>query len=245
MKNLNPHNICTWDDPVACKGCSLNAKLACKWDRKILLGFHGISWPPTLTSIIGMVVVGVMTAIWWPLYAFIGYFFLMFSVFEIKFLCSHCPYYAEDGKVLHCLANHGSPKLWSYNPRPLNRFEKFMMYFLIATVFFVFPLSVMGYGIFHLIVNYADYGLIALLGLIGITLSNLVASASFANTLRTFYCSQCVNFSCPLNTVPKPTVDAYLRRNQVMRDAWEKSGYQLDKAPARQENSDQRVLVNH
>lgn len=245
MKNSNPHNICTWNDSTACESCHLSSKLACRWDKKILLGFHGISWPPTLTAIIGIVVVGVMTATWWPLYAFIGYFLLMFSVFEIKFLCSHCPYYAEDGKTLHCLANHGSPKLWSYNPRPLNRFEKFMMYFLIATVFFVFPLSVMGFGIFHLIVNYADHGLIALLGLTGITLSSLVASATFANTLKTFFCSQCVNFSCPLNSVPKPTVDAFLRKNRVMKEAWEKNGYHLDPAPTRSKYSNQKNLINN
>ena len=46
-------------------------------------------------------------------------------------------------------------------------------------------------------------------------------------TLREHTCSQCVNFSCPLNTVPKDVVDAYLERNPVMRQAWEESGYQL------------------
>ncbi len=243
--NNNPHNICTWKDPAFCNGCSLQHKLACKWDKKILLGFHGISWPPTLTAAIGMAIVGTMTSVWWPIYAYVIYFLLMFGFIEIKFLCSHCPYYAEEGKVLHCLANHGSPKIWSYNPRPLNRFEKFMMYFLIATVFFVFPLSVFGYGIFYLILNYADHGLIALLGLIGIMLSNLISSASFAGTLKTFYCSQCVNFSCPLNTVPKPAVDTYLRKNRIMREAWEKSGYQLDPMSAGSNDSIAKVLVNN
>ena len=119
-----------------------------------------------------------------------------------------------------------------------------MMYFLIPTVFFVFPLSVMGYGIFHVIVNYADHGVIALLRLAGIAVSNLVASASFANTLKTFYCSQCVNFSCPLNTVPKATVDAYLRKNRVMREAWEQDGYQLDPVPSSQEYNDPKTIVN-
>ena len=93
--------------------------------------------------------------------------FLMFGVFEIRFLCSHCHYYAEDSKTLHCLANHGSYKFWSYHPEPLNKFEKFMMYFLIATIFFVFPILIMGYGIWYLSFNYAEYGLISLLGLIG------------------------------------------------------------------------------
>jgi hypothetical protein len=46
-------------------------------------------------------------------------------------------------------------------------------------------------------------------------------------TLRRYTCSQCVNFSCPLNSVPKEIVDAYLGRNPVMWQAWEESGYQV------------------
>jgi len=46
-------------------------------------------------------------------------------------------------------------------------------------------------------------------------------------TLRKYTCSQCVNFSCPLNTVPRDVVDEYLRRNPVMREAWEESGWQI------------------
>jgi hypothetical protein len=45
--------------------------------------------------------------------------------------------------------------------------------------------------------------------------------------IRHDFCSRCVNFSCPLNSVPKHIVDAYLEQNPVMREAWVKSGYQL------------------
>ena len=58
--------------------------------------------------------------------------------------------------------------------------------------------------------------LIALAGLI-----------SFGFSLKKHVCTRCVNFSCPANGVPKEIVDAYLRRNPVMRRAWEESGYQL------------------
>jgi hypothetical protein len=44
-------------------------------------------------------------------------------------------------------------------------------------------------------------------------------------TLRQVTCSRCVNFSCPLNTVPSEIVAAYLARNSVMREAWEASGW--------------------
>ena len=36
-----------------------------------------------------------------------------------------------------------------------------------------------------------------------------------------------INFSCPMNVVPKEDVDAYLERNPVMQAAWEASGYKL------------------
>jgi hypothetical protein len=102
------------------------------------------------------------------------------------------------------------------------------MYFLIATIFFVFPLSILGYGITYLSINYAEYGLISLLGLIGITAVGLVSSISFMNNLKIFFCRNCVNFSCPLNTVAKPVIDEYLKKNDVMRKAWEESGWPLD-----------------
>ncbi len=228
MENKNPHSICTWDDKANCSTCGIQGKLVCKWDKKILCGFHGIAWPPLIIIIFGIVLVGLITSVWWTLYAYIIYFFLMFGVLEIRFLCSHCPYYAEKSNTLHCLANHGSLKLWSYHPEPLNEFEKFMMYFLIVTIFFVFPLSIHSYGIWYLSTNYAEYSLISLLGLIGITVGSLVSSISFITTLKIFFCPNCVNFSCPLNTVSKPVIDEYLKKNDVMRKAWENSGWQID-----------------
>jgi hypothetical protein len=50
-------------------------------------------------------------------------------------------------------------------------------------------------------------------------------------TLRLYTCSRCVNFSCPLNTVPRETVEAYLARNPVMRRAWEESGTYAGQSP--------------
>jgi hypothetical protein len=46
-------------------------------------------------------------------------------------------------------------------------------------------------------------------------------------TLREYTCSRCVNFSCPLNSVPREIVDAYLERNPVMRQAWQDSGWPM------------------
>jgi len=45
--------------------------------------------------------------------------------------------------------------------------------------------------------------------------------------LRRKVCIKCVNFSCPLNKVPKNLVDSYLEKNPIMKEAWEASGYKL------------------
>ncbi|PXF61968.1 MAG: hypothetical protein C4B59_01700 [Candidatus Methanogaster sp.] len=224
MRGENPLNICTWNDSSDCANCTIQDELSCRWDRKVLSGFHAIAFPPTIMAIFGIAFVGFLTGVWWLLITYLVYLFAMFG-FEIRFLCSHCPYYAEESKILHCLGNHGSPKLWRYHPEPMNKFERFMMRFLVATIFFVLPLSVMGYGIWFLYLQYAEYGLIALLGLTGVAIASLITSTSFVSTLKIFFCSRCVNFSCPLNTVPKPVVDEYLMKNDVMRKAWEETGY--------------------
>jgi hypothetical protein len=110
----------------------------------------------------------------------------------------------------------------------MNRLERFMLVFLVvAMIFFFAPLAVEGYGIWFIAVNYAEYGLISLLGLVGITAASLLTGVSFIGVLKTFFCSRCVNFSCPMNTVPKTAIDEYLKKNDVMRKAWEESGWSI------------------
>lgn len=225
---MNGNTTCTWNEKADCSNCDINGKLACKWDKKILSNFHLINWSAIVPVVFGMIIIGNMTKTYWILASYIAYFLFMFGFLEIRFLCSHCPYYAEDGKVLHCLGNHGSFKFWKYRPGPLNKIEKFMMRFLIATVFFIIPISIFSYGILYSSINYSEYGLIPLLGLIGLMASNFVASVSGINTLKKFYCPNCVNFSCPLNEVPKNIVDGYLEKNKVMKEAWEKAGWELN-----------------
>jgi hypothetical protein len=228
MKSNNPHTICTWDEQADCANCGIQGELHCKWDRKILNGFYATSFPPIVIAIFGMVITGILTGAWWMLIAYVIYIPVMLGIIEIRTLCSHCPYYAEDSRILHCLANHGNPKFWRYHPGPLNRFEKFVMVFFVVTViFFLAPLGVEGYGIWFVATNYAEYGLISLLGLVGIMVASLLTSLSFILVLNTFFCSRCVNFSCPFNTVPKTVIDAYLTKNEVMRKAWEESGWSI------------------
>lgn len=66
--------------------------------------------------------------------------------------------------------------------------------------------------------------------LAAIALSGMVC---WVFTVKKFLCPRCPNFSCPLNRVPKYVVDAYLKRNPVMREAWEAHGYHLEERDVR------------
>ena len=225
LRNSN----CTQDAQSDCSHCAIEHQLACKWDKGIKNCFAAIGFPPILIAISGMVLIGMASGTWWPIPAYVLYFMSMFGIFEIRFLCSHCPYYDDDRKTLRCLGNHGSPKLWRYHPEPMNRLERFLMIFaVIAMIFFILPIAILGYGIGFLAVNYETFGLLPLLGLGAITFATILSSISFIAVMKTFFCPACVNFSCPLNTVPKQVVDTYLSKNPVMKAAWEKTGYGVD-----------------
>ena len=128
---MNPSKLCTIDKNADCDCCKLSDKLACKWNEKIKNCFAAIGFAPVLIAVFGIVFLGIITNSWGPLIAYIIYVMSMFSIFEIRFLCSHCPYYPDGEKTLRCLGNHGSPKLWRYHPEPMNRLEKFLMRFAV------------------------------------------------------------------------------------------------------------------
>ncbi|MCD1295091.1 hypothetical protein CUJ83_08780 [Methanocella sp. CWC-04] len=227
MSDKNPYGICTWDETSNCSGCKNKEKLHCKWDRNVLAAFLVMSFSFVIIAIFGMVLTGYATGSWWPLLAYIIFFLLFFCLIEIRILCSHCPYYAEKSNILHCLANNGTPKLWKYRPGPMSSMEKagLLAGFLI---FIGFPVLSQLYGLWFVNVK-PGYDTISALGMGGIALATLLSGVTLFFVLKVFYCNRCVNFSCPLNSVPKPVVDEYLRRNPVMREAWENSGYRQDK----------------
>ena len=124
-------------------------------------------------------------------------------------LCNHCPYYAEQSNRLHCFDKSGLPKTGKYDPHPMTLSDKIQ--FLIGGAVFA------GYPLVFLML--AGQYFIVLLGGLGVAIA--------ISALIGFICPHCVNFSCPLNRVSKGQVDEFLRRNRVMRKAWEDSGYTL------------------
>jgi len=197
---------CTAQPKTACEECTLKTRLMCRYEKRDTTHFFMIFMPFLVTAIGGVISSGYG---WW-LFGWLAYMLFFFFGWEARVLCSHCPYWAEDGHVLRCHANYGVIKLWMYRPGPMSRSEQAQ--FLVGALLLVlYPLVFMIIG--------QEY----LLAAIG-----LVSAVSFAYLLRRNICIRCVNFSCPLNSVPKDIVNAYLAQKPVMRDAWERSGYQLD-----------------
>jgi hypothetical protein len=222
------HQICTWEDSSNCAGCTLQGKLGCRLDPKEFRFFIYNQTPSLVMSLFGLVFIGLLLNTWWPLITYIAIAVAVWGLgIETRLLCSHCPYWAEDGNTLHCWALPGSPKLWRYRPEPMNKWEKSLITILLLFVM-AFPVAVEGYGIWFIAARYADFGLYTLLGIIGITIASIMTTLLFYYVLTSHFCARCVNFSCPANSVPKQIVDAYLERNPVIREAWIKSGYRPD-----------------
>lgn len=223
----NPHGLCTWNDEADCGSCRAHYRLFCKWDRRLLLAFFLLYLPFLVSGWFGMAMMAKFSGAWWYLVAYGAFYLFFFGFFEIRILCSHCPYYGgESGFSLKCLANNGAMKLWRYHPEPMNGLEKTSL--VIGFVFLGgFPVFANFYGVYYIATNYAAFSQAALLGMIGVAALTLASSLTFFFALRIYVCANCVNFSCPLNTVPKETVDEYLKNNPVMLNAWEKIGYKL------------------
>jgi len=198
----NPYQLCTWESPSECEECPIAGKLKCRFRRSDLSHFIGVIATFVLPSIIGMI----QGEYAWYILGWIGFWIFFFEIWEIRILCSHCPFYAEKGRTLHCTANFGSLKLWNYHPEPISRSEKIQLLIGVGiSSGYPFP--------FLLLSGQVWYALIALWALV----------MSFW-TLRKYVCSACVNFSCILNRVPSEIVDAYLERNPAMNRAWRKAG---------------------
>lgn len=199
------HTLCTWKDADECADCHMAGNLMCRFNPRDLAGFL-LGFLPFGIAVIAGVIRG---GYGWSLLVWLVFWVLFFFVWEARVLCSHCPFWAEEGRILHCHANYGVIKIWAFRPSPMRQIEK-AQFVLGASLFVAYPLIFMLLGGQYLLVLIA-----------------LASALSAGFNLKRNGCSRCVNFSCPANGVPKPLVDAYLRRNPVMRHAWEASGYRL------------------
>ncbi len=217
IKTQETKITCTWDEEADCMNCTIKGELDCKWNRSLLIRFYKGGSLAMISGGMGLLLVGLLVS-WLPIIIYAVFWIFFFGFFEIRVLCSHCPYYAEEGRTLHCLANHGTIKLWNYHPEPMKIWE--ILGFLGGALFFVvFPVIAELWGVYQLWIAAPEINLIILVLGVLIVLSTLGGGLFFV-FLRKNICSTCVNFSCPLNSVPKHLVDAYLKKNLIMREAW-------------------------
>jgi hypothetical protein len=198
---LDPRRPLTTCVAQDCEGCPVSRAVHCHFQGRDLVAFLLSALPCFVIGGAGIYRIGA----WWLapwLLMVLGYF----GFIEIRVMCSNCPHYAEPGKSLQCWANYGSPRLWPYRPGPMTNTEKM--------VFEAGFLLIIGYPLVFLLMG-PQWFLLTLY---------LLTMASGYVTLRRSFCSQCMNFACPLNTVDANIRADFFKRNPTVARAWGKTG---------------------
>jgi hypothetical protein len=225
--NRNPFNICTLDPKSNCTSCKNNSRIDCKLDKRHTIISMIVIYSFMIISLLGLFYIGRVTGIWWFLIIHIIFIVLFFIVIEPRVTCSHCPYYAEKRPRFNCTGNMITPKIWKFHPEPINKYEKSVT--IIGFMFLgILPMLSMLYGIWFFHSNGFNIGYPSYLGLIFVLISTILAYVVFISLFLLLFCPRCINFSCYFNKVPKAIVDEYLKKNPVIKTAWEKNGYKLN-----------------
>jgi len=209
-------------DTGDCDGCTLDDALNCKFEREKLIGFLAMILPFVTASVLGLYIVGTIMRTQIFLIAYAAFFAAFFVLIEPWILCRHCPHYAREGNIIRCHANYGLPRIWRYDPRPLNRLEKAGVLAGFG-VFGLYPIAVEGYGIWTLFIAMGFVNPPGGLLLMGVTLFNTVSAIALLVLLRRHYCARCVNFGCPLNNTSPDLKSAYLAKNPDIERLWEEA----------------------
>jgi hypothetical protein len=210
MSEKISNKLCISDDISKCDECNLKEKLDCHFNVKKLARF-AITWfIVVLSGSIGLVFNGLLFEFTIYLIILIVFSIIFFEFWEIRILCSHCPFYSEEGRTLHCYGNYGCLKIWKYHPEPMSKSEKFQFIIGLVLVFIILNLPS-----FFLLINRLYLW----------SILPVITTIIFIWVIRKFHCTYCNNFSCPLNRMPKQVINDFLKRNPLMKEAWEKSGW--------------------
>ncbi|MFX1274755.1 MAG: hypothetical protein ACFFBP_09405 [Promethearchaeota archaeon] len=200
--NIDKKNLCN-KSGYDCRDCSLNKKIRCEFRIKDTLLFFIPLIFIFVLSLYGMFISGFI--IWIAIYLI--FMSIFYFIWENRILCSHCPYYNQEGKFLRCHTHYGFYKLWQYHPESMNQSEK-IQWLSGIVISFIYPLIFLILG--------KQYFLF-LLSIVGIIVWIFI--------ILTRSCKSCINFSCPFNRVPENVKKEYLKQNDVMGKAWKKEGY--------------------
>ncbi|MFC1888256.1 hypothetical protein ACFL4G_00730 [Thermodesulfobacteriota bacterium] len=200
MKFFDPNKPIATCDSENCEDCAVKNSIHCHFKAKDLIHFLVIAFPGFLLG-----GAGIYHMSGWSLVLWIALIVGFFGFVEIRVMCSHCPHYAEPGKSLKCWANYGSPKLWKYRPGPMSFGEKFS--------FFGGFVIIWGYPIIFLLSG----------GQWFLLLVYTLSAVGFFMTLKIFFCTQCMNFACPLNAVEEGARQGFFGKNPEVARAWGKN----------------------
>lgn len=206
-KVQNLHISCTICPNSECEKFALEKKLDCRFNLKKLLRFVLSFFFIIISGSVALIAYGFMKEFCIFLAVFVAFAIIFFNFWEIRILCSHCPYYAENKKTLHCNANYGCLKLWKYHPEPMSISEKVQLIigFILLAAIVLTPSAILAVH---------EHFAIAAIPVIGLII--------FIFIIAKYHCTECVNFSCPFNRVPKHIAEEFIKRNPAMLEAWKK-----------------------
>ncbi len=209
---------CIADKNSDCDECELNDLLLCNFDKKFADKFLLGNITYRILAIIILALVGFLMGLWWMVITYTIVLLLTFIVIEPRLLCSHCPFYAMEGKYLKCWALRGMPKLWKYRPEPINKKEKTVM-LAIGAFIDLFPYVGSIIGIIWFLLNPTGNELLGT-SLIVFSIVFTVVVGYFAKILQGYACKRCPNISCAMNKTPDKVKEAFLEKNPKIKKAW-------------------------
>ena len=187
MTEPEHHPTCTSDDD--CTGYNLEASLNCRFEKKQLIAFIAMVIPFATASVLGLYTVGTIMKTQIFLVAYAAFFVIFFVFIESWIICRHCPHYAREGNIIRCHTNYGLPKIWRYDPRPLNELEKTAVLIKFG-IFGLYPIAVEAYGLYTLFVVMGFVNPPGGLLLMGVTLFNTLSALPLLLLLRRNYCTR-------------------------------------------------------
>lgn len=197
---------CTVQETPDCESCLNHTNLLCRYNPADLFHFFMIFLPLAVTAIGGAIVSGMGVYLWF----WLAYALFFFFIWEANVLCSHCPYWVEPSRVLHCNANYGVIKLVRYKPQPMSRSEQ-VQFILGALILALFPVVLLAIARQYLLTGIC-----------------FVSAVNFGYLLHRNICVKCVNFSCPLNHVPEKYKTTYLMKNPQVKTALERASFPME-----------------
>ncbi len=213
--------ICVAESNTNCIDCDLRNDVLCHFSKKFANKFLLGNSIYRILAIIIAIFAGILTNQWWMFIIYTLSILLVFFLIEPRLLCSHCPFYAKEGKFLKCWALRGMPKLWKYRPEPSSQLEKRLM-LIIGGFIDLFPFIVAVVGITGtIIIGIQGYfSLLIFSLLIVVTIIFTILVGVFDKLLRGGTCKKCINFSCSMNKTPEVIRNKFFQKNPTMAKAW-------------------------